>query len=106
MATTIQLVVGLKDESEAVVTTEVFHATVKIAGSASDTSITLGTLTVPKFVAIYGAAGISMKIGGGADSIPCDPFSILSNSSGEAMTAVLLSNSTGQEVTVYIYAEE
>jgi len=88
---------------------EKFNHTMKLAGLAADISLTLGALTVPKYIIVVGgASGVSFKLGGaGTDVINAYPYAaICSDTAGFACTAILLSNSGAQEVDVTVYAGE
>lgn len=104
----VTLAVGTKTETQSVTPGEVFNQTLKLAAAASDTSLTLGTLTDPKFIAVYGGEGISFKLGsGGTDAITADPMAIIcADNDGIGESIILLSNSSASEVVVYVYAEE
>ena len=85
---------------------ERFVAEVSLQAGASDVSVTLGTLTDPVFVAIEGASGVSFKIESGTDSLGANPCAVIQDADGLGISAVLLSNSDGQEQTVTIVAAE
>lgn len=94
--------------TETIVTAETFSAEVKIAGLATDISLTLGLLTAPKYLIVVGPIGASFKLAAaGTDSIVCNPVAIASEADlGDALTEILISNSQAQEATVTVYAGE
>ena len=105
----VTLTIGTtKTDTQAITPTEQFEALVKLALGAADVSLTLGTLAAPKMIAVFGAEGVSFKIGaGGTDSIKADPFAIIFDENGDiGETAILLSNSDSVEHDVYVYAYE
>lgn len=79
----------------------------RIAGLASDVNVKLGTLTAPVFLAIWGSAGVSVKIAEGGTAIGADPFAFIANAdAGLGISEVWLSNSNAAEATVTILAAE
>jgi len=97
-----------KTLSETITPVEVFNTTILLPGSASDTSVTLGSLTDPKLLMVYGADDISFKLNAdGTDVIRADPVAVIMDTkNGLGITAILLSNGGASEQTVYVYAEE
>jgi len=91
-----------------ITTSETFVATVELAGLASDISLALGLLTVPKYLVVVGPIGTSLKLGaGGTDAIQCNPAAVLMEEDlGRALTSILLSNSQAQAASVTVYAGE
>lgn len=86
---------------------EYFKNTITLPGSASDTSLTLGTLTDPTVIAVFGATGISFKLGsGGTDSIKANPFAAIADADGIGESVILLSNGDASEQTVTVIAAE
>lgn len=87
---------------------EVFENVVKLAGGAVDISLTLGTLTDPKFIVVMSAdPGVSFKLGaGGADSIGASPAGVVADADGLNETIILLSNSGVAEYDVTVIAGE
>jgi len=79
---------------------------IKLAAGVSDTSLTLGTITHPKLIYVQGGSGISLKLVGGTDVIPANPSALITNLDGFANASILLSNSSGVELTVYILVAE
>ena len=81
-------------------------ATIKLPAGASDTSLALALLTNPVLIYVQGASGVSFKVVGGTDVIPCNPCGLISDADGFANASILLSNSSGVEVDVKIVAIE
>lgn len=105
----ITLTIGtLKTATLTITPDEEFSATVKLAGLASDVSLTLGAITDAKYIAVFGAEGVSFKIdSGGTDPVYANPFAILTEEDlGSGVDVILLSNSAVAEATVYVYAGE
>ena len=97
-----------KTATQSITPDEVFNTIILLAGGASDTSLTLGTLTNPKIIMVFGGADVSFKLGSdGTDAIGADPFAVVADDgNGLSETIILLSNSGAGEITVYVYAEE
>lgn len=88
---------------------EKFNHTMRLAGAASDISLTLGAITNPKYIIVVASAtGVSFKLGGaGTDAINAYPYAVVcSDTAGFACTAILLSNGGAQECDVTVYAGE
>ena len=93
--------------SESGSASEKFRMEVRLPGNASDTSLTLGTITDPLYIAVIGAEGVSFKLGsGGTDSIGAYPLGFVSDLKGLDESVVLLSNSKPTEQTVTVLAAE
>jgi len=88
--------------------TETFINQASIAGLAVDVIEGLGSLTLPKVVAVFGDEGISFKFGAtGNLAVPADPVGAVSKSDGFATGSTLyVSNSSAQARTVFILAAE
>ena len=72
-----------------------------------DTALLLNLLTDPTVLVVYGAQGISFKLdAGGADDIAANPFAVVADEDGLGIDRILLSNSSGVEQTVFIYAAQ
>lgn len=79
----------------------------RIAGSASDVNIKLGTLTSPLWLAVYGTTGVSFTISNGGDAIEANPFAFISDvDAGLGISEIWVSNSSAGEVGVTILAAE
>jgi hypothetical protein len=88
-------------------TTETFKSVIALPAGASDTSLTLGTITDPLYIAVFGGEGISFKLGAaGTDEIGANPVGVVSDEQGLGETVVLLSNDSGVEVEVAVLAAE
>lgn len=87
--------------------TEDFRITMTLAAGASDTSLALGGLTDPKFIAVMGGDGCSFKVAAGTDAIGCNPLAILMDEDdGLNMSSILLSNADSQNHTIIVVAAE
>jgi hypothetical protein len=88
--------------------TESFYATLSLAGGASDTNLKLGTLTDPKFLALFSSGtGVSFKTASGGTSLPAYPCAFLAETvDGLGVSEVWLSNSNGSARTVNVLAAE
>ena len=88
--------------------TESFYGTVALAGSASDTNVILGTLTDPKFLALFSSgAGVTFTIASGGTSLAASPCAFLAETTdGLGISEVWLSNSNASARTVNILAAE
>ncbi len=96
-----------KTATQSVTPVEVFEQRVRLAAGASDTTLTLGSLSNPKFVMVFGESDISVKIASGTDALDADPFMVLADDkNGLGFASILLSNGGTSERTVYVYAEE
>ena len=96
-----------KTATQSVSAVEIFEQRVRLAADASDTSLTLGSLTNPKFVMVFGDSDISVKIAAGTDALDADPFMVLADDkNGLGFASILLSNAGSSERTIYVYAEE
>jgi hypothetical protein len=80
--------------------------TVKLQAGASDISLTLSLLTDPTMIYVEGASGVSFKLAGGTDVIPCNPCALICDGDGFSNASLLLSNSSGVEVDVKVVAIE
>jgi hypothetical protein len=87
---------------------ESFWAEVKLPAAASDTSLALNLLTDPVMLVVIGDTGISFKLNaGGTDAISADPIAVIADDNdGLDITAILLSNSDGEEHDVTVIAFE
>lgn len=80
--------------------------TVKLEAGASDVSLALSLLTDPVMIYVEGASGVSFKLAGGTDVIPCNPCALITDFDGFTNASILLSNSSGIEVNVKVVAIE
>jgi hypothetical protein len=104
---TLNLTADGETSTNALDVNEKFQMTILLAGNASDTSITLGSITNAKYIVVIGARGISFKLGsGGSDDIGADPFGVVSDEYGLGENIVLLSNSRPSEQSVIVMAGE
>ena len=79
----------------------------KLAASASAVNLKLGTLTDPKWLAVYGEAGVSFQIASGGQAIRANPFAFLADvTDGLGISEIWLSNSEASEVSVQVLAAE
>lgn len=91
----------ITDESERISPT-----TVKLQAGASDISLALSLLTDPTLIYVQGATGVSFKLTGGTDVIPCNPCALITDADGFSNALILLSNSSGVEADVTVTAIE
>jgi hypothetical protein len=86
---------------------EKFQHTMKLAAGASDINLAIGAITVPKYLIVVGAEGVSFKLdAGGTDAIGAYPIAVVTDEDGMTLSAILLSNSGAQEAEVTVYAGE
>lgn len=79
----------------------------KIAGSASDTVFSLGGITDPIFLGVWGDEGVSFKIASDGDALNAYPFACLSDEQdGLGISQIWVSNSEADEKTFTILAIE
>jgi len=88
--------------------TESFYATVSLSGGASDTNLKLGTLTDPKFLALFSSGtGVSFKAEDGGSDLSAFPCAFLAETTaGLGISEIWLSNSNGSARTVNVLAAE
>lgn len=74
------------------------------AAEDGTTSFSIGSLTKPKAIAVFGAAGIEVGrvTGPGGDFMPANPWAVFANNTvdGIAQTELFFKNASGIEQTV------
>jgi len=114
---TIQVVTSLltgstseysKDATSDDTLTEDFRSTVTVAAGAADDSLTLGGMTNPKALVVYGEQGITFKLGAaGADAVGADPIAVVIDEGGGLnIAAILISNADAVDHQVLVIAME
>lgn len=79
----------------------------KIAGSASDTEFSLGGVTDPIFIGVWGAEGVSFKLAEGGTELNAYPFACVADAQdGLNVSSILVSNGEADEKTFTILAIE
>jgi hypothetical protein len=70
----------------------------KIAASATDVNVKLGSLTDPVLLALWGDEGVSFKISSGGEAIAAYPFACLADlSNGLGISEIWVSNGVASE---------
>jgi len=118
-SSSVQLIATLLDGSATVLPTPGDAVTIpvleafgglpqRIAGGTSLLNIKLGTLSLTKWLAIYGNTGITFRFEETGSDIPADPFAFLANnvSAGANISEVWISNADNEEHTVTILGAE
>jgi len=86
---------------------EKFQHTMLLGAGASDINLAIGAITVPVYLIVVGAKGVSFKLNGaGTDAIGAYPLAVVTDEDGLTLTAILLSNTDSQEHEVTVYAGE
>lgn len=87
---------------------EDFWITAKVAAGASEVSLALSTLTLPKQVVVFGDVGVWYKhtTGASTQKTYCDPYSIEAKSTGLDFSTIYLGNDSASEVEVTVVAIE
>lgn len=89
--------------------TQGFYLPLRLAAGASNTNVKLGTLTNPKFLAVFGGQGVSFKIiSTGDNGRGANPFGFLSDVDDGIgdVSQIWLSNSDSEAHEVEILAGE
>lgn len=79
----------------------------KIAGDATDQNIKLGMLSDPKWLAVYGDRGVSVKIAENGTAIPANPMMFVCDTDDElGISEIWVTNSQPDEKSITILAVE
>lgn len=117
-AYSVQLITTLLEDSATVITSPGQAETgavleayggfpARIAAGASGVNIKLGTMTDPKWFALFGAEGVSFTISDGGDAIAASPFAFLADvEDGLGISEIWVSNSDSQEHTITMMGAE
>ena len=88
--------------------TELFRHEMRLESDASDTSLKLGLITNPIFVAVFSPEGdVGFKLDStGTDLIKAFPFGIAMDEDGLGIDEILLTNGAGNALDIIVIAAE